>query len=190
MTSFFPERIPYVIVTDQYFNTMKTIEVLLSDNRRFVMKCQASRFGPLFEPILHSQLVPMSSSAAFKVWNKQILLAVSYKNPPPKLNYQDFITNFSSAELRSDPTNPNNQLSSVLLDYNQHMYLVDQFNESWMRHRWKHKFYSWKHAFLNFMVCFCEQNVRILYNQINNKQESQREFLKGLFQELGPVVPF
>jgi hypothetical protein len=50
------------------------------------MKCQASRFGPLFEPIMHSQLVPMSSSAAFKVWNDQILLAASYKNPPPKLN--------------------------------------------------------------------------------------------------------
>jgi hypothetical protein len=86
IASLLPERIPYVIVTDQYFNTMKTIEVLLSDNRRFVMKCQASRFGPLFEPILHSQLVPMSSSAAFKVWNDQILLVVSYKNPPPKLN--------------------------------------------------------------------------------------------------------
>jgi hypothetical protein len=121
MTSLLPERIPYVIVTDQYFNTMKTIEVLLSDNHRFVMKCRASRFGPLFEPILQSQLVPMSSSAAFKVWNDQILLAFSYKNPPPKLNYQDFITNFSSVDLRSDPTNPNNQLSSVLLDYNQQM---------------------------------------------------------------------
>jgi hypothetical protein len=70
------------------------------------------------------------------------------------------------------------------------MYLVDQFNESWMRHRWKHKSYSWKHAFLDFMVCVCEENARILYIQINNKQESQREFLKGLLQELVPVVPF
>jgi hypothetical protein len=66
MTSFLPERIPYVIVTDQYFNTMKTIEVLLSDNRRFVMKCQASKFGPLFEPVMHSQLVSMSSSVYLK----------------------------------------------------------------------------------------------------------------------------
>jgi hypothetical protein len=28
MTLLLPERIPYVIVIDQYFNTMKTIEVL------------------------------------------------------------------------------------------------------------------------------------------------------------------
>lgn len=190
MASFLPPARQFAIRADAYFGSIDAAEGLDQEGHFYTLACRKDRPSAIFGRHLHSQEIPMDSSATiYKAPTREgerPMAAITFRQKKTDgEKVINFVSNLYAGEKSVQKKNGERAVPDVVQDYSLHMGYVDQVDSACLQFRYPHRLINWKHALFFWLLEATVHNMWIMWNHLHpNEREDWPTFRRAMADTL------
>lgn len=179
----------HIIYMDSFFTSVALFEYLRANNTMAVGTVRAGRVG--IPRCLHTKVLKLKKGER-RFRRKGNLLCMRMKD---RRDFFLLSTKHTTALTVGDDSNSDDERNQptlkpqVVVDYNQHMKGVDQFDQNLGYYSFHRKTLKWWKRMAMHLIHLCKVQAYILYKMCAPRPKSQLQFTKELIRELLSGVP-